>query len=141
MIFGNDYQPYNGLNGLSGINGLTGMGKKPAPTPAPAPTTVQLPPIKPITLPPAQQTGWGGPQGGMSMSDILNGPQFGSGAPVAGQVPPPAGATPPQGQMAPPPQQPPLVPATMPSPQVPQQNFNQFGQDLMARILHPNGGA
>jgi len=62
------------------------------------------------------QAGWQGPQGGMGLADILDGPQFGSGGGVA-----PAPGTPPVAGL----------------PQKPQQNFDALGQNLMSQILGP----
>lgn len=104
----------------------------------PAQVAAATPQMKPLTLPPPMQTGWGAPgqqAGGMSLSDILNGPQFGSGGvgtPPAGTAPPPVGTPPPSAS--------PLPQATMPNPNVPQQNFQQFGQNLMQKILAQQGG-
>lgn len=96
-----------------------GMQMPQAAAPAPAPPAVPPAVVRPKPEMSAMPTaGWQGPQGGLNLADILDGPQAGAAGAGAGMFP--------------------SAPSAMPNPQAPQQNFNQLGKDLMAQIV---GGA
>lgn len=121
---------------LDWIGSGMGMPKAPAPAPAPAPMPMNIRQPQPMSQVPEQ--GFGGPQGGMSLADILNGPKFL--APPAQQLPATPATGVPQMQPLPMPTQGQGLPqptqlSGMPNPQRPQMDFMQFGNDQMAQIL------
>jgi len=114
----NGYLSGLGNNPLAPIWGQNSMGQMQQPMQAPQPDLASK--ALPVYSRPAPemsqmpQPGWQGPQGGLGLADILDGPQFG------------------QGQSASPAQSAP--PVAGPSPK-PQQNFDALGQNLMSQIL------